>query len=95
MRKPILVLIAACLALLSASIFAATEANLATEAELDNVKGLGPSSTARIMKARAQAPFTDWQDFLKRVKGFKPTKAETLSNAGLTVNGAPYAATKP
>ena len=95
MRKPILVLIATCLALLSTSIFAATEANLATEAELDNVKGLWPSSTARIMKARAQAPFTDWPDFIKRVKGFKPTKAEALSNAGLTVNGAPYAATKP
>jgi competence protein ComEA len=47
------------------------------------------------MKARAQAPFTDWPDFLNRVKGFKPTKAEALSNAGLTVNGAPYAATKP
>ena len=95
MHKPIHVLITACLALISASIFAATEANLATEAELDNVKGLGPSSTARIMKERAQAPFTDWFDFLKLVKGFKPTKAQALSNAGLTVNGAPYAAPKP
>jgi len=95
MRQPIHVLIAACLALLSASIFAATEANLATEAELDNVKGLGPSSTARIMKERNQALFTDWSDFLKRVKGFKPTKAQALSNAGLTVNGTPYAASKP
>jgi competence protein ComEA len=94
-HKLVHVLIAASLALLSASIFAGTEANLATEAELDNVKGLGPSSTARIMKARNQAPFADWPDFLKRVKGFKPTKAEALSNAGLTVNGAPYAATKP
>ncbi len=95
MHKLVHVLIAASLALLSASIFAGTEANLATEAELDNVKGLGPSSTARIMKERAQAPFTDWQDFLKRVKGFKPTKAQALSNVGLTVNGAPYAAPKP
>ena len=95
MRQPIHVLIAACLALLSANIFAATEANLATEAELDNVKGLGPSSTARIMKEIAQAPFTDWPDFLKRVKGFKPTKAQALSNAGLTVNGTPYAVPKP
>lgn len=95
MRQPIHVLIAACLAFLSASIFAATEANLATEAELDNVKGLGPSITARIMKERAQAPFTDWFDFLKRVKGFKPTKAQALSNEGLTVNGVPYAAPKP
>jgi competence protein ComEA len=89
------VVIAACLALISASVFAATEANLATEAELDSVKGLGPSSTARIMKERDQAPFTDWPDFLKRVKGFKPTKAQALSNAGLTVNGTPYAVPKP
>ena len=95
MRKPVLVWITVCLALLSARIFAGTEANLATEAELDNIKGLGPSSTARIMKARAQAPFTDWPDFLKRVKGLKPTKAQALSNAGLTVNGAPYAEAKP
>lgn len=95
MHKLVHVLIAACLALLSASIFAATEANLATEAELDNVKGLGPSSTARIMKARTQAPFKDWSDFLKRVKGFKPTKAEALSNAGLTVNGETYHQGKP
>lgn len=95
MRQPKLLWIAASLLLLSSSMFAGTEANLATEAELDNVKGLGPSSTARIMEARSQAPFTDWSDFLKRVKGLKPAKAQALSKAGLTVNGAPYPQAKP
>ena len=70
----------------------ATEANLATEAELDSVKGLGPASTARILQAREQSPFKDWADFLRRVKGFKGSSAERLSEAGLTVNGLPFEA---
>jgi competence protein ComEA len=69
---------------------AGTDANLATEAELDSIKGLGPSSTARILKAREQSPFKDWADFLRRVKGFKRSSAERLSEAGLTVNGQPF-----
>jgi len=73
---------------------ASTELNEATEAELDSIKGLGPSSTARILKAREQGPFKDWADFLKRVKGFKVKGAEHLSEGGLTVNGAPYVAAK-
>jgi competence protein ComEA len=65
----------------------------ATDAELDSIKGLGPSSTARILKARALSPFKDWDDFLRRVKGFKPSSAARLSDAGLTVNGRPFEAT--
>ncbi len=71
---------------------AATDANLATEAELDSIKGLGPASTARILQARAQSPFKDWADFLRRVKGFKGSSAARLSEAGLTVNGQPFEA---
>jgi competence protein ComEA len=79
---------------LSASVcLGATDANLATEAELDSIKGLGPASTARILKARALSPFKDWDDFLRRVKGFKPSSAARLSDAGLTVNGRPFEAT--
>jgi competence protein ComEA len=78
---------------LSASLcLAATEANLATEAELDSIKGLGPASTARILQAREQSPFKDWADFLRRVKGFKSSSAARLSEAGLTVNGQPFEA---
>jgi competence protein ComEA len=76
--------------LLSAASFAAVEVNQATEAELDSVKGLGPSSTARILKARAQGTFKDWADFMARVKGLKPATAAKLSKAGLTVQGVPY-----
>jgi competence protein ComEA len=77
--------------LLSAASFAAVEVNQATEAELDSIKGLGPSSTARILKAREQGVFKDWADFMARVKGLKPATTTKLSNAGLTVQGAPYA----
>ena len=71
---------------------AATEVNQATEAELDSIKGLGPASTARILQAREDRPFKDWADFLRRVKGFKGSSAERLSEAGLTVNGLPFEA---
>lgn len=86
-------LLAAAAALGTGLSFGATEANLATEAELDSVKGLGPASTARIMQARQRSPFKDWADFLRRVKGFKGSSAERLSEAGLTVNGLPFEAT--
>jgi competence protein ComEA len=74
------------------SSLAAVEVNQATEAELDSVKGLGPSSTARILKARAQGAFKDWGDLMARVKGFKPPSAAKLSKEGLTVNGSSYPA---
>ncbi len=73
---------------------AAVEANTATEAELDSVKGLGPASTARILKAREKSAFKDWADFMQRVKGIKPAVATKLSNNGLTVNDRSYTSTK-
>jgi competence protein ComEA len=87
MLKSLALCIALCLPLLGW----ATDANSANEAELDSVKGLGPASTARILKAREKEPFKDWADFMQRVKGIQPTTAKRLSNAGLTVNGQPYA----
>lgn len=77
-------------ALCASASCAAVDANTATEAELDSVKGLGPAGTARILKAREQAPFTNWADFARRVKGIKPATAAKLSKSGLTVNDAPY-----
>ena len=68
----------------------ATEINQANEAELDSVKGLGPSTTARILEVRAQAPFSDWADLMRRVKGIKPKQAAKLSEAGLRVNGRAF-----
>jgi competence protein ComEA len=70
----------------------ALEINTANEAELDSVRGLGPSSTARVLKAREQGPFKDWADLMQRVKGIKPASAAKLSEAGLTVNLQSYSA---
>ena len=70
----------------------AVEVNSANEVELDSVRGLGPSSTARVLKAREQGPFKDWDDLMQRVKGIKSASAARLSAAGLTVNEQPYIA---
>jgi competence protein ComEA len=70
----------------------ALEVNTANEAELDSVRGLGPSSTARVLKAREQGLFQNWDDLMQRVKGIKPASAAKLSAAGLTVNQQPYSA---
>jgi competence protein ComEA len=68
------------------------ELNTANETELDSVRGLGPSSTARILAAREQGLFKNWDDFMRRVKGIKPTTAAKLSATGLTVNELPFTA---
>lgn len=75
---------------LNGSLWAAVDVNTATEAELDSVKGLGPSSTARILKAREKGSFRNWTDLSARVKGFKDAGLAKLSNGGLTVNGESY-----
>ena len=87
---PRLLVLAALVGMLAAKAWA-VDANPATEAELDGVKGLGPSQTARILQAREKAPFKDWADFMARVKGIKPPTAAKLSHNGLTVNEQPYA----
>lgn len=71
---------------------AAVEINQANEAELDSVKGFGPSTTAKILSERKNGPFKDWSDLMARIKGIKPASAAKLSANGLTVNGAPYSA---
>lgn len=87
--RPRLLLLAALVGMLATPAWA-VDANSATEAELDGIKGLGPSQTARILQAREKAPFKDWADFMARVKGIKPPTAAKLSHNGLTVNEQPY-----
>jgi competence protein ComEA len=79
--------------LISGAAFAAVDVNTASEAELDGIKGIGPSLSGRILKARQQGPFKDWRELMQRVKGIQPRSAHQLSAAGLTVNGAGYEAT--
>lgn len=75
-------------ALITATAFAAVEANTASEAELDSIKGIGPSMSRQIMTARAQRPFKNWTDLIDRLKGVGPKTAGKFSEQGLTVNGA-------
>ncbi len=82
--------VAALLALCAAAAFAAVEANDATQAQLESLKGVGPTVSDRILEARKAGRFQDWSDFLARVKGVGEVTAARLSKAGLTVNGAAY-----
>ena len=83
-------LVAITILLWASACFAATDVNQASEAELDGLKGIGPSLSGKILEARQQGPFTSWQDLMRRVKGISAKSAARLSEAGLSVNGAGY-----
>src|SRR5689334_21583871 len=79
------------MALFAASAFAASvDANKATQAELETVKGIGPGISGKILDERKKGPFKDWQDLVDRVKGVGESSACKASAAGLTVNGASF-----
>jgi len=88
MRVPRLV--AALSAFIAAAALAAVDVNLATEAELESVKGIGPSLSSLIIGERRNGPFKSWGDFRKRVSGVGDAAAARLSQAGLTLNGKRY-----
>ena len=71
---------------------AALDVNQATVAELDGIKGVGPSLSRQILAQRDQGRFKDWADFLTRVPGVKQKTAARFSAQGLTVDGAAYPA---
>lgn len=71
---------------------AAVDVNKATQAELESVKGLGPSMSARIVDERKQGAFKDWSDLVTRVKGIGSGNASRFSAGGLTVGSASYTA---
>ncbi|MEG0002794.1 MAG: helix-hairpin-helix domain-containing protein [Comamonas sp.] len=78
-------------ALLCASCaFARVDANQATQAELDAIKGIGPALSQRIITQRKKAPFADWADLIDRVHGVGNTSAARFSAEGLTVNGRTF-----
>jgi len=72
--------------------------NKASEIELDGLQGVGPALTRQVLAERDKAPFTDWADVTRRVKGIGPQKAQRLSEQGVRVQGQALAdqpATKP
>ena len=70
--------------------FAAVDVNKATPAELDGIKGIGPSISAKIVDERKKGNFKSWDDFIERVKGIGEGNAAKFSAEGLTVGGAGY-----
>lgn len=89
--RDILVRAAACGGLVMMSLssaMAATEVNLANQAELEQLKGIGPQLCSRILEERAQhGHFSSWDDFMRRMKGVGPATARRLSEGGLLVAG--------
>lgn len=69
---------------------AAVDVNKATQAELTEIKGIGPATSTVILEARKQGPFKNWDDLIARVKGIASTSAAKLSAGGLTVNGQAF-----
>ena len=65
----------------------AVEINTANQAELEQVRGIGPDLSRRILESRQQARFADWADFMRRLSGVGPVRASKLSQAGLVING--------
>jgi competence protein ComEA len=78
-------LMVTCCGLLTPWTTLALDLNTATEAELDGLSGFGPAFTARVMQARAERPFQDWADFMRRVKGVREATAGRLSRQGARI----------
>ncbi len=78
--------------LYAAASFAAVDVNKATAAELDGIKGIGPSLSTKILDERKNSNFKDWSDFIARVGGVGEKTAAKFSSEGLTVNGKKFSA---
>ena len=65
----------------------AVELNSANQAELEQLKAIGPSMSERLLQERSKAPFRDWSDLMARVPGMGARTAEKLSAQGATVQG--------
>jgi competence protein ComEA len=68
----------------------ALEINQANEAELDNIKGMGPAMTRKVLIARAERPFANWKELMLRVSGIGKAKAQQFSDQGVLVNGLAF-----
>jgi competence protein ComEA len=75
---------------ITSTVYASVEVNRADAAALRSIKGIGPGVSAKIIHARDQGAFRDWDDLVARVQGVGPSRAIGLSHEGLTVNGVGY-----
>ena len=73
----------------------AVDINQATAAQLEGVRGIGPSTAEIIVRERERGgSFESLDDLTERVRGIGQKKAQALQAAGLTV-GAAAAASRP
>ena len=80
------------IALCAFAAHAAVDVNKASQAELETIKGIGPSMSGRMLDERKKGAFKDWPDMVARVKGVGEGNANRFSSDGLTVNGSAYKA---
>ena len=73
----------------------ALEINTASRAQLERLEGLGVATVERILKAREERAFADWDDLGRRVGGLRGERARQLDRQGLTVNGNRLTTTTP
>ena len=64
--------------------------NLATLSQLERLPMIGVGKAALILDARRAGPFRDWDDFRKRVPGFRAKALERLQQGGAYI-GQPAA----
>jgi competence protein ComEA len=92
MFKKFLVALAA---LIAATAFAVVDANKASLAELDSVKGIGPAISTRISDERKKGEFKDWNDMNVRVKGVGDKNAAKFSEGARPSTVRPTSALRP
>ena len=66
---------------------ATLDLNQATRAEIESARGVGVELAERVLQARRGAPFADWQDVRRRVKGVSRRALEGLAESGFHIAG--------
>lgn len=90
--------VAALAALLLPLAVSALELNVASRAQLEQLDGIGVVLAEQILVERGKAPFADWSDLRKRVKGIGAKRIRQWQAQGVTVgdeHGAAQATAVP
>src|SRR5690606_9548129 len=65
------------------------DANTASQAELESVRGIGPAIAARVLAERERGPYVDLDDLRDRVRGVGAATPRRMAEAGLQVARPP------
>lgn len=93
MIKTLRAFLAALLLAFAGTAWAAFDVNTATQAQFEQVKGIGPVKAKAIIDERTKnGPFKSVEDLQKRTTGVGPATLDELKAAGATVGGLAIAA---